>query len=100
MRERLADPSPVVRIEAASALAARGETKESLPVLGDALKGDNPEVALHAARAIELLGLKARPLLPTIEQVADRATKAKGGDIMMFIRFALEAWREQATGSQ
>lgn len=92
LRETLSDSSPVVRIEAASALARHGETQQALPVLAAALTGDQPEVALHAARSLELLGPAARPLLPTMRQVLDLARQAESrGDTMMFIRFSLEA---------
>lgn len=96
LQEQLSDPSPVVRIEAASALASHGETQRSLPVLAEGLTGDVPEVALHAARAIELLGPTAHPLLLTMRQVLAKAQEAKqGGDMMMFLRFSLEASLEK-----
>lgn len=96
LRERLSDPSAVVRIEAASALAAHGETGEALPVLAEGLTDETPEIALHAARAIELLGPQARPLLPTMQRVLERAREEEqGSDIMMFVRFSLEAACEQ-----
>jgi arylsulfatase A-like enzyme len=92
LRASLSDSSPVVRVEAASALAHHGETAEALPVLAAALSGGEPEVALHAARALELLGPKARPVVPAMRQALDRAQKAeRGGDMLMFIRFSLEA---------
>ena len=87
----LADSSPVVRIEAASALAQRGEYENTLPVLAAALTGDDEEAALHAARAIQLLGPAARPLLPGMRQVLARARQMERNDMMMFIRFSLEA---------
>jgi arylsulfatase A-like enzyme len=96
LQGRLSDRSPVVRIEAASALASQGKSDEALPVLADGLTSDDAEVALHAARALELLGPTARPLLPTMQQVLDRARKAEqGSDMMMFIRFSLEASLEK-----
>ncbi len=101
LRERLSDSVPVVRIEAAFALASHGETAESLPVLADALSGDQPEVALHAARALELLGPTARPLLLTLQQVLDRVRKTdETSDSMMFLRFSLEASVEALTGQK
>jgi uncharacterized sulfatase len=96
LQQRLSDPSPVVRVEAAAALARHGQTELALPVLADHLAGDQPEVALHAARVIELLGSKARPLRPTMQEVLDRvSSKQQGGDMAMFIRFSLEAALEQ-----
>lgn len=96
LRDRLSDASPVVRIEAASALAHHGETDQALPVLAAALTEDAPEVALHAARALELLGPRARPLLPTMQQVLERARRAEeANDFAMFIRFSLDASLEK-----
>jgi len=94
LRERLADSSAVVRIEAASALAHQGETEESLPVLGAALVKDEPEAALHAARALELLGPRAISLRAEMRQALERA-QGQGSDMMMFIRFSLEASLER-----
>jgi arylsulfatase A-like enzyme len=102
LRERLADSSPVVRIEAAAALAHQGQTEESLPVLAAALAGDEPEAALHAARAIELLGPRAVSLRAEMQRVLERVRGLEqGSDMMMFLRFSLEASLEQfasATG--
>jgi hypothetical protein len=89
-----------VRIEAAAALASHGQTEESLPVLAEALTAGKPDVALHAARALELLGERARPVLPTMEAVLQRVRTTKSGDEMqMFIRFSLEAAAEARAGT-
>lgn len=93
LRTALHDTSPVVRIEAAAALAAHGETSESLPVLTAALRDDSREVALHAARALELLGPVAKPAYPAMKArlATAREAEEKGDVISMFIRFSLEA---------
>jgi N-sulfoglucosamine sulfohydrolase len=92
VQERLDDSSPVVRIELASALAALGPSDDAFTVLAQALKHSMPEVALHAARAVELLGERARPLLPVMRQTLEDARANKHlGDLPMFIRFSLEA---------
>jgi len=103
LRQRLADSSAVVRIEAASALARQGETgeslEESLAVLAAALAGDEPEAALHAARALELLGERAFSLRAEMQQALERA-RGRDSDMMMFIRFSLEASLEQFAGER
>jgi N-sulfoglucosamine sulfohydrolase len=73
MEERLNDPSPVVRIELASALAALGPSREAFAALTQALNHSVPEVVLQAARAVELLGERARPLLPVMRQTLEEA---------------------------
>jgi hypothetical protein len=90
LQQRLSDPSAVVRIQAASALAQHGQTGESLSVLAEELNGEDPRAALHAARSLELLGAQARPVLPAMRQALARARTGKG-DMMMFLRFSLEA---------
>jgi N-sulfoglucosamine sulfohydrolase len=93
LRGRLSDTSPVVRVEAASALAAAGEPDAALPVLLQVLStGDRPEDVLHAARGLELLGDKARPAVTEMRQVLERAREHEArSDIWMFIRFSLES---------
>lgn len=90
VRERLAEPSPVVRIELAATLNALSPSKESLAVLEQALNDPVPEVVLHAARAVELLGPRAQPLLPAMRRTLERVL-GQEGDPPMFIRFSLEA---------
>ncbi len=93
LRHALLDLSPVVRIEAAAALADHGEAEPALPVLITALGDESTNIALHAARALELLGPTARPAEPAMRTALTRATESeKDGDILaMFIRFSLEA---------
>jgi hypothetical protein len=93
LRKALRDTSPVVRIEAAAALGAHGEGDEALPVLTAALKDDSHEVALHAARALELLGPVAKPAYPAMKTrlATAREAEARGDYMSMFIRFSLEA---------
>ena len=71
LAKHLADPCGVVRVPAAEALCALGQEAKALPVLEQCL-GDtsNEAVSLHAANALERLGEKARPALPTIEKIA------------------------------
>jgi hypothetical protein len=85
----LDDPAPAVRIEAAAALCAMGRTREALPVIGRELGRSDLAARLRAARAAQLLGERARPLLPAMKD-AYRQARAGKGDAHMFIRFALE----------
>jgi arylsulfatase A-like enzyme len=89
LRAALADASPVVRIEAAATLCNVNEANTGLPLLEHELKNDDLRVALHAARALELLGEKARPVLPSMQAIYRRVEK-QPGDPAMFMRFALE----------
>jgi hypothetical protein len=60
------------------------------------LRHDRPDVVLHAARTVELLGERARPLLPTMRETLEQAkTTEQRGDMPMFIRFSLEAALEE-----
>ncbi|MFP4056056.1 MAG: sulfatase-like hydrolase/transferase [Candidatus Brocadiia bacterium] len=88
--ERLDDPSPPVRIEAAAALAYLGQTAKALPVLQRDVLAEHPCVCLRAARALELLGEKGRPAVPQMKKALEAADK-KGPPLDMFIRFSLEA---------
>ncbi len=93
LREALTDPSPVVRIEAAAALAGMDETKDSLPLLAKELNEQPPDVALHAARALQLLEGRSKPVWPIMRQVLERARNQEMtvGDPAMFLRFSLES---------
>lgn len=100
LRQQLADASPVVRVAAASALAHHGDVEAGLPVLATALVQGEPEVALHAARELELLGPRAAPLRIEMQQVLDRCRAQQGSDPLMFLRFSLEASLEQLTAEE
>lgn len=93
LRSAISDSSSVVRIEAASALARHGDTPSALPVLIAALRDESPEVVLHAARALELLGPAAQaarqPMSAALTFAGER--EKSGHDMAMFIRFSLEA---------
>jgi len=93
LRVALQDVSPVVRIEAAAALASHDEAAVALPVLATALRDDSREITLHAARALELLGAIAAPVRGDMETVLNQARDAedRGDTMAMFVRFALEA---------
>ena len=92
LREQLKDPEPVVRIEAAFALAMQGDLTETLPVLERELQNTESWSSLHAARAIELLGPKAAPLKSTMQSVlAQTQPRQTENDILLFLTFSLEA---------
>jgi N-sulfoglucosamine sulfohydrolase len=93
LRQAAESGSAVVRVEAAAALARDGDAQFALPLLAAALSDESPEVVLHAARALELLGDAARPVQPQMRAAlaAARQREAAGEDIAMFIRFSLEA---------
>ncbi len=92
LRVALKDESAVVRIEAAAALARGGEATPALPVLTAALRDEATDVALHAARALELLGPTANPARADMRAVLATAHAAElsGDPLAMFIRFSLE----------
>jgi len=85
----LSDASPAVRVEAAWALAELGRAEKPLDLLVKELDGANRRAALRAARALQMLGEKARPALAAMERALAAARKGKG-DPSMFIRFALD----------
>jgi len=94
LRKALADDAPAVRIEAASALAAQGDGDappgpEPLAVLGRDLRSDDPDLVLRSARALQLLGPRAAPALPAMEE-AFAAVRGKESDPHLSIGFALK----------
>jgi len=92
----LKDTGPAVRLEAAWTLVELEHGAKGLPVLVEALEGDDPRAAVRAARALEMLGAKARPVLPAMEKARAAARKGRG-DSAMFIRFALDTALEKLT---
>jgi hypothetical protein len=100
----LDDSSASVRIEAANALLRRNHHHAALTVLAKALAHKNLAAVLHAARAIELLGTKAKSLVPamraanarmlTIRPADSPATVVQPGrvDMAMFVGFSTSAF--------
>jgi len=87
----LDDPSPTVQIEVAGVLAALEGSAAALDVLTGALESENDNVALHAARTLQLLNERARPALPAMEAALRAAQPPRRApDFAMFLRFALE----------
>jgi arylsulfatase A-like enzyme len=93
LRRALQDASAVVRVEAAAALVALGDTTEPLRVLERELRSTQSEVALHAARALQLLGHQAEPVKPAMREIGERARREEPsvGDAAMYLRFSLDA---------
>ena len=82
------DSAPAVRIEAAWTMADLTGDKKALTLLSTELEGSNARAAVRAARALQMLGEKARGALPAMRQ-ALKASSQKKGDGAMFLRFAL-----------
>ena len=75
---RLEDSSPNVRFAAAGALCKLGRCRAALKVLAAGLEDEREETVLHAAREIERLGKKARPIVTQIEQAQARCRLPDG----------------------
>jgi uncharacterized sulfatase len=75
---RLEDSSPNVRFAAAGALCKLGRCRTALQVLAEGLEDEREETVLHAAREIEGIGKKARPIVAAIEQARERCKRPDG----------------------
>ncbi len=71
-KELLSDPSPSVQIAAAELLLRLGSDPQAVQTLGALVRSERPWVSLEAARAIQLVGEKARPLIPIIYEVLEK----------------------------
>jgi HEAT repeat protein len=92
LRRVLTDPSPSVQVAAAAALASLGDAEAALPILTRQLKGEQLDVALQAARALQLLGEPARPALPEMNRVLETAKqREKLAPQYLFLEFSLQA---------
>jgi arylsulfatase A-like enzyme len=87
LAKAMGDSSPAVRVEAAWALVDLGGNKKALTLLATELEGSNQRAAVRAARALQMLGEKARPVLPAMQRALKAS--ARRGDGPMFVRFAL-----------
>ena len=61
-----------------------------MPLLIKELAAEDANIALHAARTLQLLGEKARPALDALRAAAKDARKRKG-PLAMYIRFSTDA---------
>jgi uncharacterized sulfatase len=88
------DVSTPVVIEAAAALAARGDGNSALGALVAALDDEQAENVLHAMRSLQLMGSDAQPARPAIEAALRRAKAQEASStqpLWMFVRFSAEA---------
>jgi len=93
LAEALTDDQPNVRFAAAGALCKLGLCESALPVLAEGLEDQREPVVLHAAREIQGIGNKARPIVPQIRQAKARCKYPDGSykndNYAMFIDWAL-----------
>ncbi len=94
LTKALADENPVVRFAAAGALCKLDLCENALPVLAKGLEDKRETVVLHAAREIQSIGDKARPIVRQIEQAQAGCKKPDGtyknNNHAMFIDWALK----------
>ena len=90
----LADENPNARFAAAGVLCKLGFCDKALKVLAEGLEDSRETVALYAAREIQGIGARARPLVPQIKQAQARCKKPDGSyknqNHAMFIDWALK----------
>jgi len=104
LHKKLKDPSPAVRIEAANTLAHHGDPKPAVQALIKDLTHENLIIVTHAARTIELLGIKAQAAKTPMEKALVRAEKIRppdlspvivlpgDKDLAMFVAFSCRAF--------
>jgi hypothetical protein len=104
LQEKLKDPSPAVRIEAANVLARHGDPKPAIQALIKNLAHENLIIVTHAARTIELLGPKAIAAKAPMSAALKRAEKIRppdlspvivlpgDKDLAMFVAFSCRAF--------
>ena len=93
----LQDPDAAVRVQAAAALAAQGETEVARQVLQTEIQDERPEVVLQAIRTLQLMGPAAGQSRPAVEQLLERRRKSEAESdhpCWMFVRFSAEALLE------
>lgn len=104
LTDLLDDPSPSVQVLAAEALLRQGDAPQAVEVLGRWVMAEEPRIALEAARAIQLVGEAARPLIPRMYEVLEKnlgpedgPRKYKDFNYAAFTSWALE-WALQELG--
>ena len=94
LQHALNDPNPNVRFEAAGVLCNLGWCGQALPVLAKGLQDPREPVVLHAARTLQSIGGKARPLVRLMELARENCKNLDGSyrndDHAMFIDWALK----------
>lgn len=98
LKAALDDPSPNVRFTAAGTLCRLGQTDRALLVLAQGLLDSREVVALYAARTVENLGDKARPIVLQMSSARERCKNIDGSykndNYAMFIDWALKHAQE------
>jgi N-sulfoglucosamine sulfohydrolase len=95
----LTDPSAIVQIESATALAHHGHAGRALVILANLIKGDDTTTLLHAARAVELIGDEASALHADMQDLFDRYEKDPS-DAAWFIRFTTTGYLDRVKPAQ
>ena len=94
LTELLEDSSPNVRFAAAGTLCKMELCEKALPILAKGLEDNRETVVLHAAREIQGIGNKARPIIEKIKQAQARCKNPddtyKNNNHAMFIDWALK----------
>ena len=94
LKKVLDDPSPNVRFTVAGVLCRLGSCDDALPVLAQGLLDRREVVVLHAARTLQTLGDKARPLVLQMGNARDKCKNLYGcyrnDNYAMFIDWALK----------
>jgi N-sulfoglucosamine sulfohydrolase len=79
LKKALEDPSPDVRIAAAGALCRLGSSDQAVLVLARGLQDSSEPVVLHAARTLQGIGDKAKPVLRQVESARLQCRNVVGG---------------------
>ncbi len=94
LKAALDDPSPNVRFTVAGTLCRLGSNDQALLVLAQGLLDSREVVALYAARTVENLGDKARPIVLQMASARERCknldSSYKNDNCAMFIDWALK----------
>ncbi|MBN1559022.1 HEAT repeat domain-containing protein [candidate division KSB1 bacterium] len=106
LQSLLDDPSPSVQIAAAEVLCHFGDDPVAVDRLGFWVIDERPTVALQAARSIQLIGEKARPLIPILYKVLEKnrgepgaRLKYKDFNYAVFTSWSME-WALQELGEE
>jgi uncharacterized sulfatase len=92
LRLALADRSSSVQVAVAAALASLGDVDAALPILTKHLQGEQLDVALQAARTLQLLGEPARPVLLEMNRALEKAKQPRNlAPQYLFLEFSLQA---------
>jgi len=102
LAQALTDDQPNVRFAAAGALCKLGLCENALPVLAEGLEDRREPVVLYAAREIQSIGNKARPIVPQMKKTKARCKHPDGSykndNYAMFIDWALAYALQPANG--